>query len=163
MAHKTSSTWRRTLAILLTVITVSVSASAGGQQKRPSTPAERQRWEAEMTDYKHDILTRELGLKDDQKTQFFALYDALDRDRRAAYNNARQARKAVDAKAKASDAELIEAARLEVEAAQKVGNLEMKYFNEYKKVLTPRQLFKLSDVEKKMLHDLRKHAAGKGK
>lgn len=144
--------------MLVMVLAVTVSAHAGEQKKRPSTPAERQKWEAEMTDYKHDILARELDLKDEQKTQFFALYDALDRDRRALYAKARHARKAVNAKAKASDGELVEAARLEVEAAQGVGNLEMKYFNEYKKVLTPRQLFKLGDAERKIMRDLRKHA-----
>lgn len=149
--------------MMVMVMTVTVSAHADGRQKRPSTPAERQKWEAEMTDYKHDILARELDLKDEQKTQFFALYDALDRDRRALYAKARHARKAVSAKAKASDGELVEAARLEVEAAQGVGNLEMKYFNEYKKVLTPRQLFKLGDAERKIMRDLRKHASGKGK
>lgn len=158
MKHSMSPRWRRALTMMVMVLAVTMSARAGEQQKRPSTPAERQRWEAEMADYKHDILARELDLKEEQKTQFFALYDALDRDRRNLYAKARKARKAVNAKAKASDGELVEAARLEVEAAQGVGNLEMKYFNEYKKVLTPRQLFKLGDAERKIMRDLRKHA-----
>lgn len=153
----------RPLALLVMVLALSLRAQAEDRRSRPSTPSERQRWEVEMTEYKHDVLTRELGLKEEQKTQFFALYDALDRERRAAFGKARHARKAVKAKAKATDAELTEAARLEVTAAQTAGNLEVKYFNEYSRVLTPQQLFKLADVERKMMRDLRKHASGKHK
>lgn len=150
------------MAIMTALCMMMALSASANDNKRPSTPESRQRWEAEMVQYKHDILARELNLKESQMTRFFALYDALDRDRRAQFMKVRDARKAISRKANPTDAELTEAARLERTVASNVSALEMKYFNEYVKVLTPQQLYKLSGAEKKIMRDLRKHVGKSG-
>lgn len=141
-------------AIAIMLITV-LPLSA---QHKGAKSEDRAKWEAEMLQYKHDVLAKELGLKDEQKVQFFALYDALDRDRRALYAKTRQTHNALKNKANVTDVQYVEAAKLDYTTSVNVANLELKYFNEYQKVLTPKQLFKLKRAEGKIMERLREQA-----
>lgn len=54
----------------------------------------------------------------------------------------------------ATDAELEKAAEARAELKAKQGALEKEYFQKFKKVLTPEQLFKLGDTEKEFARKL---------
>lgn len=58
------------LAIMLTLLLASAVTNVSAQKRHGGSPADRQKWEAEMIQYKHDRLTKELGLNDEQATRF---------------------------------------------------------------------------------------------
>lgn len=143
-------------ALILTIILSLFSVSASAQKH---SKTDRKKWEAEMHDFKHDYLAKELNITDAQKTQFFALYDAMDRDRRNLSSRIREKREAVDRKANPTDAELIETARMDYQVSGEIVQCELKYFSEFQKVLTPKQLYKLRKAEGKIMRSLRKQAS----
>lgn len=152
---------RRVFLLAVICVAVAISASADGR-RHGSNPEDRHRWEGEMLEYKHQMLERELNLKDSQKTRFFALYDALDRERRAQFMKAREKHSAVAKKANPTNAEYNDAINTECQVANKIAALQSQYYREYAKILTPEQLFKLSSAERKIMRDLRRHVnAGK--
>ena len=59
------------LAIILTLL-VSAASGVSAQKRNGNHHADRQKWEAEMTQYKHDRLVKELGLNDEQATRSIA-------------------------------------------------------------------------------------------
>lgn len=149
---------QHTVIALVMLMAAAVPASAQ-RNKGAKKEDNRQQWEQEMTQYKHDLLSKELDLKDEQKTQFFALYDAMDRERRAQYGRIGDIRREIDRKANPSDEEYLKAAGMEYTVAAKVNEVELKYFKEYRKVLSAKQLYKLKKAEHKFMRNLRKHAS----
>lgn len=145
--------------VVAVVIAICVSPAFAQTKKHGRTSADRERWEAEMVKYRHDYFTRELDLKEDQQTRFFALYDAMERERRTMFNSVRAARRALDKKGAPTDAEYLQVVQLDLDTDRKVKDVERKYFEEYRKVLTPKQLYKLRDAEFNLMHKLRKHAS----
>lgn len=149
---------RSTLTRLLVAAVIALTAMSASAHPKKRSAEERQRWEAEMTRYKHDTFAKELALTTEQQTQFFALYDAMDRERRQLMHSVRKARRELDKKARPTDAEMLQVADLDIQTDRKVKELEWKYYAEFKKVLTPRQLYKLREAEMKYMNSLRKHA-----
>lgn len=144
--------------VMLTVLLIT-SVSGISAQNRPSAQhTDRQKWEAEMTQYKHDRLTKELGLKDDQTTRFFALYDAMDRERRAVFSNESRTRKELKRKANPTDKDYNEATKISLAVNANVNRIETKYYQEMGKILSPKQLYQLRLAEQNLNKEFRKHA-----
>lgn len=130
------------ITLLLTLIVATILPSAA--QKR----SDRDTWDREMTEFRHDFYAKELGLTDKQKTQFFALHDAMIAERRAARREVRTAEKQLkDRGAAATSADRQRVADLKSQLKSKESQIEMKYYEQFKKVLTAEQLLKLPDVD----------------
>ena len=113
------------LAIILTLL-VSAASGVSAQKRNGNHHADRQKWEAEMTQYKHDRLVKELGLNDEQATRFFALYDAMDRERRAVYANDTRMRKEMKRKTNPADKDYTEATRVSLSVGADIHSIESK-------------------------------------
>ncbi len=146
---------KRILMILCLMVSV-VYASA---QRTAET---RERWNREMRQYKHDYLSKALDLSGEQQTRFLALYDAMENERRAIFKEVRRQQADIEKRGNAvSDAEYEKAAENAFLVKQREGAVEMKYYKEFKTVLTKKQLFKLKGAEKDFYDNLRKHRHGK--
>lgn len=146
--------------LLLPLLALCAQGAYAHPREKAGKASEEQRrqWEAEFTKYKHDFFTKELNIPADKQTTFFALYDAMDRDRRQLFQKVKRARRTLDKKAAPTDAEYLEVVALDQETDRKVKELEWRYFAEFRKVLTPMQLYQLRPAEEKFMRSLRNHA-----
>lgn len=138
---------------MLTVIAFSFSATA---QSAPKTD-KRAKWNREMRQAKVDFICRELELKGQTKDQFQKLYEQMDKELSDLNEQTNTMSRNLRKKEKAATAlEYEKAAEAKFELKGRENAIEMKYFKEFKQVLTPEQLFRVKDLERKFNHKLMK-------
>ena len=129
---------------LIFVLTLVFPVLASAQDK-----GDRQQWEKELTKYKHEYMTKELKLSEEQQEKFFKVYDAMANELRSATSQTRKFCKEVEKwGVKATALELEKAAQAQFELKGRESAIEMKYYPKFKETLTPQQLFKLKKVER---------------
>lgn len=120
-------------------------------------PSERERvtWMKEIQQYKNDFLIKKLALNDEQKTSFLPLYNSMEDEVRKVQEEAGQLYQQTMRKGdKATDLEYEKAAEAAYELKGRENEIEMKYFKDFKSILTPQQLFKLKDAERDFTRQL---------
>ena len=142
------------------MIISSLTVTAHPQHKNEKS--DRTEWYKEMGKYKAEFMASELKLTDEQKKNFIQLYQEMENSSSKMARETRQLEKQVRQKGDAAtDTELEKAAEARAELKAKQGKLEKEYFAKFKKILTPKQLFKLGDAEKafarKLMDSNRKH------
>ncbi|MDE6556452.1 MAG: hypothetical protein K2K55_05755 [Duncaniella sp.] len=150
---------RKIVIVLLLSLISSFAAFAQGQPSKQ----DRESWLKEMQQYKVDFIAKKLSLSDEEKTKFAAIYNKMDKELRAVQDETmkmeRQVRKKGD---KATNLELEKAAEAQFELKGKEHAIEMKYYPKFKSVLSPTQLFKLKEAERKfMRHVMKEHQKNK--
>ena len=121
----------------------------------PQTKEERQQWFNEMREIKHQYLIKELNLTKEQQKSFFPLYDKMENENQKIQHSVRAMEKRVyELGSEASDLDYEKATDALYEAKQKESEIEMRYRNEFKNILTPEQLFKLKGAERKFSRQL---------
>lgn len=146
---------RRLFTSLILLIFICISVPA--QQKANGRPSRQDRatWMKEMQQYKTDFIVRSLKLTEGQKAKFTPIYNRMDDEVRSVNEQTmkleREVRKKGDA---ATDLEREKAAEAQFELKQKEGNIEMKYFKEFRTVLSPEQLLKLKHAEREFSRKL---------
>lgn len=136
-------------------------------QKQPSRQ-DKNAWMKELQQVKNDYILKQLNLNHEQKAKFFPLYNKMEKEinknSEETFKMARQVKEKGD---KATDLEYEKAAEAMFESKAKEAAIEMKYYAEFKKILTPRQLFKLKRAErnftKQLMKEHRKMKNEKGK
>lgn len=124
--------------------------------QRPSG-RERESWMKEMQQFKNDYIAKKLNLTDEQRAKFMPLYNSMDEEIRKVQEETEQLTRQTIAKdGKVTDLEYEKAAEAVYELKGRENDIEMKYFNEYKAILSPEQLFKLKDAEKDFTRELMK-------
>lgn len=116
---------------------------------------ERQKWFNEVRELKHQYLIKELDLKKDQQQEFFRIYDTMEDENRRIQAEARCNEKRVaELGDKATDQDFENASQMLFQVKEKEATVDAKYYVELKKVLSPKQLFKLKSVERKFTREL---------
>lgn len=142
------------LMLLFALFTLSFTTSA---QQRPE-PRERKVWMKEMQQYKNDFISKKLQLTDDQKARFIPLYNSMDAEIRKTQDEAEKLyRQTKKKESGVSDLEYEKAAEAAYELKGRENEIEMRYFKQFKTILTPKQLFKLKDAERDFTRQLMKH------
>lgn len=114
------------------------------------TKHDRESWFREAREYKHQFLTKELELNKDQQKAFFGLYDKMQAECHRAQMESRDfERKVYEKGDQATDKDYEQATDLWYESQRKEAEIELKYRSEFKKILSPRQMFKLRNAERK--------------
>ena len=132
-----------TLLVMFMAFGYAPEASARKQCKRDT-------WFKEMQQLKHDYLVKELNLSREQQTKFFPLYDQMENEKKKLFDQTRAMEKSVAEKGdKATDLELEKASDAIVEMKGRESAIEKKYYCRFNQILTPRQIFKLHDAERK--------------
>ena len=111
----------------------------------------------EMQQFKNDFIAKKLNLTEEQKAKFLPLYNSMDEEIRKAQNEAEQLyRQTLKKGEKATDLEYEKAAEAVYELKGRENTIEMKYFNDYKQILSPNQLFQLKVAERDFTRQLMK-------
>ena len=161
MKHKVLKSLRYLLPMMLMIIAASVSAQGPG---RPGSK-DREKWNHEIRQAKIEFISRELELKGQTKEQFQKLYEKMDKEitdlNEQTHTMSRNLRK----KGKeATSLEYEKAAEAKFELKGRENVIEMKYYKEFKQTLTPEQLFRIKDLERKFNQKLMKeHSKAKQK
>ena len=146
------------LSILLLIISLFAQLSTiDAQQKR--SKEERQQWFKEMREYKHNFLIKELDLDKEQQEAFFPIYDAMEDETFKLHHGTRKLQRDLSKKdADVTDIEYEKAAEALFELKYKEAQIELKYFEQFKNVLTKKQSFLLKKAENKYTrHLMRQH------
>lgn len=140
--------------IILTFIFAFFATSYVYAQGR-NNDANRREWFKEVRQYKHDFLTKELSLSEDQQDKFFSIYDAMEEEIHNAQHETRSlAWKIRKSESEISDLEYEKAAEAQFELKGKESQIEMKYFPLFKDVLSKKQLFLLKNAEQKFTREI---------
>lgn len=132
-----------TLMVMLMAFGYAPEASARKQCKRDT-------WFKEMQQLKRDYLVKKLNITREQQTKFFPLYDQMENEKKKLFDQTRAMEKSVAEKGdKATDLELEKASDAIVEMKGRESAIEKKYYARFRQILTPRQIFKLHDAERK--------------
>lgn len=134
--------------LLLLAILSPLNILADKPEDGPKKNHERTEWFRKLKEAKHNYLTKELDLTEAQQDDFFRLYDAKERERHAAERKVRTLEKEVKRKGdSATDEDYNRAIAAQYESNHEMARIESKYEQEFRKVLTKRQLFKLRRAE----------------
>lgn len=142
--------------IILLIIALIAQLSTVSAQSKPAKQ-DRQKWFKEIREYKHSFLTKELDLSESQQKEFFPVYDAMESELHKAGKEIRQLEKKLKKNEDVSDIEYEKAAEALFEQKGKECKIEMSYFEQFKNILTKKQLFKLKGAERKFTHFIMKH------
>lgn len=130
------------LFALLCIALCSLTASA----QRPSEQ-EREAWMKEMQQYKNEFISKKLELSEEQRAKFLPLYAKMDAEIRKSQKAVRNMCRKVEKDDKVEDVEFEKCAEALYELKGRENKIEMKYFKEFKAILSPKQLFKLKQAE----------------
>lgn len=121
------------------------------------TQAERNAWLKEMQQYKAEYMTKALDLTAEQKAKLIPLLNRMDEETKKLMDQTIALKKSVEKKGdSATELELEKAAEAQFECKAKEAQIEQKYYKEYKKILTSRQLLKFKDAERGFMRELMK-------
>lgn len=118
---------------------------------------DRSRWLSEIREYKHEFLAKDLELTREQQRDFFPLYDSMEDEVERINAETRALETKVSESKEASDLEIENASRTIFEQKRAEGQVEMTYFDKFKEILSPRQLLRLKNAERRFTQQLVKH------
>ncbi|MFG6386456.1 MAG: hypothetical protein K1V80_08310 [Muribaculaceae bacterium] len=118
---------------------------------------DRSRWLSEIREYKHEFLAKDLELTREQQRDFFPLYDSMEDEVERINTETRALETKVSESKEASDLEIENASRTIFEQKRAEGQIEMTYFDKFKEILSPRQLLRLKNAERRFTQQLVKH------
>lgn len=132
-------------ALIISLLLLPLSMTA---QQKPSA-RERESWMKEMQQYKTDFIVKKLELTDEQKAKFLPVYNRMDQEVRQLNDQTMKLERDVRKKGdKATNLEREKAAEAQFELKGKEGAIEMKYFKDFKTILSTDQLLKLKKAER---------------
>lgn len=118
----------------------------------------------EVQEFKMKYLAQEMELKDDQKEQFFKLYDEMCRKRFEAMKPAWTLEKNLKKKSSPSEEEYQKAAEAMSKAKEQSAAIEKEYTEKFSKFLSQKQIFKMKEAEeefRKKMQEMRQNKKGK--
>ena len=131
-------------------------------QRTKGNPEEkRKEWIADMRNFKHEFFKKDLNLTREQEGPFFKAYDEMDDELIRIGEETRSLERKINSDTDASETEMESAARTLFEQKKKEGEVELKYFEEYKGILTKRQLLRLKETERRFNRALLNHSKEK--
>lgn len=144
------------ISIILLIVSLFAQLSTIDAQRKQSKE-ERQQWFKEMREYKHNFLIKELELDEKQQDTFFKIYDAMEDETFELHHGTRKLqRELIKKENDATDVEYEKAAEALFELKYKEAQIELKYFEQFKNILTKKQLFLLKKAEDKYTRHLMK-------
>lgn len=156
---------KKILLNLLCIITLMLPAFTTTAQCPPPPPgegqaptqAQREQWMMEMRQKKHDFLIKELDLAPSQQEPFFKAYDAMEDKIMALGEQTRRTEKEVKQMEDPTDADYDRAIEELYELKGREYLAEKAGREEFSKILTKRQMFRLKGAERKFFRTLMRH------
>ena len=135
-------------------LTLLMLFTSGAAAQQPLNEAERDRVFSEIRAYKHKLIAKELDLDTEQEKLFFPVYDKMDDQLQQIGAETRDLERNVLENVEASDTEVEAAAAAIYSQKQREGKVEAEYYEQFKEILSPRQLLKLKSAERKFTQQL---------
>lgn len=146
------------LLFILSACQMFVCQAQRDGSRQALTGEDRERWLTEYRNFKHQYMVRELQLTPQQQEGFFQAYDAMEDELNNLSDDLRQLETRINEQTDASDVELEAAARALYEQKSREGEIEMRYFEQFRTLLQPRQLLKLKNTERRFTQEMvRRH------
>lgn len=147
---------KRISILILLIISIAEFAIADKPEKKDKS--DREQWFKEMREIKHNFLIKELDLTSQQQKEFFPVYDAMESEFQKIHRETRKLQRDIKKKKadEVTDLEYEKAAEALFEIKSRESQIEIKYFQQLKSVLKPRQLFLLKGAEDKFMRHLMK-------
>lgn len=147
MKHLHASILRRASLFLLIVAAFICAVPVYAQKGKPDkNHAEMIR---EIQEFKIKFLIQEADINKEQQAEFVKIYTELSNAKLNLMKACHDEQKALRAKASPTDEDYIRVSEKLAEAKSAEGALELKYFQQLRKLLSPKQLYKLKDAELK--------------
>lgn len=134
--------------ILIVILIIATFAPFMCVEAKKNRKADKKEWFAKMRQHKHDFIEDELDLTDEQEDKFFPMYDAMEDELHKLNRETRKLEKQVADK-NATDVEYDAASKAIIEFKKKEADIELKYFDKFKTVLSSKQIFELKRAEEK--------------
>lgn len=152
----------RKLILALLLFTVFAWATPYAAAQRQEKRADRTEWTKQMRRYRAEFVADKIELTAEQREKFIPLYEEMDAKTSKIEHEARAMERDVRKKGTAAtDTEYEKTAEALAELKAKQGAVEKEYFDKYRKILTPKQLFKLNNAEREFMRQLMdRHKAG---
>lgn len=112
-------------------------------------------WFKEMTEFKLKFLAQELELTEEQQKRFFPVYTEMMNAKHNVMHKARNAEKRLKGIANPTDEDYRMASEAMDEAKKEDETIEKRYDAKFKTILTPKQMYKLKEAERKFNERLR--------
>ena len=132
------------IVILLIAMVLTIPTYAQNKKKE-----NKEEWKKELQDFKYKYLAQEVELSDEQMTNFFELYAKLELERKQALKDCKAITKAVKEEGEHSDAEYERAVEAVLNLPIITGQIEKKYYEQFKTFLSYKQLYLLKTAERK--------------
>ena len=148
----------RLISLLLMLASMAASFNICAQSHRQGdNKMDRQEWFKQMRVYKHDFLVKDLGLTQEQQEKFFPLYDAMTESIMKVQRDARQLERRINAgKQPVNDLEYEKATEAVIDSRAREVQISREYYAKFKSVLTPAQIYKLTQAERQFTREVMK-------
>ena len=113
-------------------------------QRKDSVKGNRAEWKKELQDFKYKYLAQEVELTEEQQEKFFELYVKMESELKTVDSDCKAAQKAVKAEGEHSDAEYEKALNALLNKRVMKGQIEKRYYDQFKTFLSVKQLYKLT-------------------
>ena len=122
------------------------SQETSNSDKRPDVKKEKMLREGQQLKMK--FLAQEMELKEDQKKEFFKLYNSLCEKKREAYKEAEELNQKLKETPDATEDDYKKAREAEEKAHEKAKEIDKEYDVKFADFLSQKQLFKMKEAEK---------------
>lgn len=133
--------------IVILLIAVVLTIPTYAQNKK--IKGNKEEWKKELQDFKYKYLAQEIDLSDEQMTNFFELYAKLESERKQALKDCKAITKVVKEDGEHSEAEYERAVEAVLNLPIITGQIEKKYYEQFKTFLSYKQLYLLKTAERK--------------
>ena len=141
--------------LFATLLCISFNIDAQAQKQ---SKADRDKWLKEVREYKHDKLVEETDMSAAQKAEFLPLYSAMEQEIYQVNIDARNLEnKIANSTDDISELEYEKAAEALAEVKSREGDIELKYYKKFEKILSKKQLFLLKRAENRFTRDMLTH------
>lgn len=115
--------------------------------EKPIPDDKREQYKEKLRQYQHQVISRELDLSRDEANKFFPVYDQMCDELKRVGRETRTLAQRTANNPNASAIECENSARALFEQKKTEAEIELRYFDQFKELLSPQQLLGLRDAE----------------
>ncbi len=139
----------KSLITAFILVLAALVPQVGTAQEPDESDDNRGQYINELRTYKHDFISRVLDLSRESQAAFFEVYDAMEDEILQLNEETRELERRINSSPEVSDGELEAAAEAVYNQKAREAEIESRYFDQFKQLLTPRQLFRLKGAERR--------------
>ncbi len=139
--------------LLVALLVVGTAASANADKKKDSDKPSKSEMLKEIQEFKIKFLIQEAEIEKDKQAEFIKLYTEMENARGDIFKSVAKQRKALK-KGTHTDEEYLKVSENIADMKSREGAIEKSYYLQFKRLLTPKQLYNLKRAELKFAKKL---------